>query len=124
MAGSRRGVLPGGHDQFATPEGFERDLDSALGKAGRVGKRTQTRSDGFPFVPSSLPVKIEIDEISRRSLVVPNEIAHQDVENVIVESNGLFEARHGKNKKEGMGIKSIRRRPLIDFEQEKESRSG
>jgi hypothetical protein len=124
MAGSRSGVLPGGHDQFAAPEGFERDLDSGLRKTGRVRKRSQTRDDRFPFVPSSLAVKIEINEISRWSLVVSNEIAHQDVQNVILDGNGLFEASHGKTK-ERMGImKSIRRRPLIDFEQEKESRSG
>jgi hypothetical protein len=27
-------------------------------------------------------------------LIVPDQIAHQDVENVIVDGNGLFEARH------------------------------
>jgi hypothetical protein len=29
-------------------------------------------------------------------LIVPDQITHQDVEHVIVDRNGLFEARHGK----------------------------
>jgi hypothetical protein len=29
-------------------------------------------------------------------LIVPDQIAHQDVENIVVDGNGLFEARHRK----------------------------
>ena len=29
-------------------------------------------------------------------LIVTDQIAHQDVENVVVDGNGLFEARHGE----------------------------
>jgi hypothetical protein len=32
-------------------------------------------------------------------LIVPDQIPHQDVENVVVDTNGLFEARHGESKK-------------------------
>lgn len=31
MAGSRGGVLASGHDQFAAPKDFKRDLDTAFG---------------------------------------------------------------------------------------------
>lgn len=40
MAGSRGGVLASGHDQFAAPEGFKRELDSAFGKTGSIRKRS------------------------------------------------------------------------------------
>jgi hypothetical protein len=32
-------------------------------------------------------------------LIVPDQIAHQDVENVVVDGNGLFEARHGESER-------------------------
>ena len=40
MAGSGCSVVAGGDDQFAAMEVCESDLDSALGKAGRVGKHS------------------------------------------------------------------------------------
>ncbi len=43
---------------------------------------------------------MQIDKIRSRLLIVTNQIAHQDVENVIVDRNGLFEARHFKRMNE------------------------
>ena len=96
MAGRRRGVVASGDDQFAATQRCERDLDCAFGKTGRVGKRAETRDDPSPFGPRSLSVKIQINQISGWLLIVPDQIAHQDVENVVVDGNGLFKARHGK----------------------------
>jgi len=96
MAGRGGGVLTSGDDQFAAVQICQADLDGAFGKAGRVGKRSQTRDDWFPFLPRGLAVKIKINQISGWLLIVPDQITHQDVEHVIVDRNGLFEARHGK----------------------------
>jgi hypothetical protein len=94
MAGSGRGMIARGEDQFAATQGLKRDLYGALGKACRIAKSSYTRGNRSPFLPRGLSVKIQIDQISRWSLIVPDQIAHQDIENVIVNGNGLFEARH------------------------------
>ena len=95
MTRSGGGVVAGSDDQFAAAQVCEGGLDGAFGKAGRVGKRSQTRGDRFPFLPRGLAVKVQINQIGGRLLIVTDQIAHQDVENVIVDGNGLFEARHG-----------------------------
>jgi len=100
MAGDSGGVIADGDDQFAAPQLCDGDLDRALGKACRVGKRSQTRDDRFPLLPHGLSVKIEINQIGGWLLIVPDQIAHQDVENVIIDGNCLFEARHFERMKE------------------------
>ena len=92
MAGSGCGVIAGGDDQFAAPQVCDGDLDCTFGKACRVGKRSQTLDDRFPFLPHGLSVKI--NHIGDRLLIVPDQIAHQDVENVIVDGNCFAEAVH------------------------------
>ncbi len=94
MAGSGRGVVAGGDDQFAVAQGCERTLDGALGKAGRVGKHAQTCRDGLPFLPHGLAVKIQINQISGWLLIVPDQIPHQDVDDVIVNRDCFAKARH------------------------------
>jgi hypothetical protein len=43
---------------------------------------------------------MQINQIRGRLLIVTDQIAHQNVENVVVDGNGLFEARHnGKRMK-------------------------
>lgn len=51
-----------------------------------------------------MPIKIDIDQKSGWLLIVSDQIAHQDVENVIVDGNGLFEARHARRMKEEVRI--------------------
>jgi uncharacterized protein YwbE len=99
MTGGGRGVVALSDDQFAAAKCCERDLDGALGKTGRVGKRSYTRSDRFPSLPHGLAVKIQINQIGRRLSIVPDQIAHEDIENVVVDGNDLFEARHGESEK-------------------------
>jgi hypothetical protein len=106
MAGSGRGMIARGDDQFAAAQGLKGDLDCAFGEAGRVGKRSYTRGNRSPFLTRSLSVKIQIDQIGGWLLIVPDQVAHQDVENVVVDGNGLFEARHfGRVKDEDRRIK-------------------
>src|SRR4026207_292895 len=84
MTRSVGGVVAGSDDQFAAAQGCEGGLDGAFEKAGRAGKRSYARDDRFPFLSRGLAVKIQINQISGWLLVVPDQIAHQDIENVIV----------------------------------------
>ena len=38
---------------------------------------------------------MKINQIRGRLLIVSNEVAHEDIENVIVNGHDFFEARHG-----------------------------
>ena len=95
MARSGGGVIAGRVDKFATTQILERSLNGAFGKAGRVGEGTQACGDWFPFVPCGLTVEIQINKVSRRPLVVPDKIAHQDIEQVIIDWNNFSKSRHG-----------------------------
>ena len=82
-------------------------MHGALGKTGRVGERAQTQGKRLPFVSHSLTIKIQINEVSSRLLIVTNHVAHQDVEHVVVDGDGFFEARHiGRMKEEGGRMKA------------------
>lgn len=106
MARSSRSMVACGGDQFAAAKGCDGDLDCAFGKASRVGKRSQTGGHRLPFLSRGLAVKIKVNQISGWPLVVTDQIAHQDVENVVVDAHGLFEARHEeKMRAEGRGLK-------------------
>jgi hypothetical protein len=78
---------------LATTQVTERNLDCALRETGGVSDRTKTRGDWFPFMPRRPAVEVQINQISRGLLVVSDQVAHEHVENVIVNGNGLFEAR-------------------------------
>jgi hypothetical protein len=58
-------------DQLSPPQMRERSLDRAPGKTGRVGDRAQTGLNRFPFIPRSLSVKMKINQIRGRLLIVP-----------------------------------------------------
>jgi hypothetical protein len=92
-------------DQLATAQQLERSLDSALRQAGLFRERTQTGRDGSPSCARGLAVKMEKNEIRGRLAIVPNDVAHQNVEDVIVHEDGFAETRHAKSKKEELGIK-------------------
>jgi hypothetical protein len=100
MFGNRGSVVRRGDDQFASTQICDGRLHGALGEASRFCQHAQTRGDRFPFMPRGLTVKIQINQIGSRLLIVPNQITHQDVEHVIVDRNGLFEARHFERMKE------------------------
>jgi len=82
----------GRDDQFTATKVFERGLDGALRKPGLVGECSQTRGDKLPFAARSPAVKIQINKISRRLPVVAANIAHENIEDIIVDRDGLFEA--------------------------------
>ncbi len=69
-------------------------LDRAFGKSGFIGQHAQTGTDRSPALASGAPGKIKIDEECRRLLIMSDDIAHQDIEDVIIDRHGLMEARH------------------------------
>ena len=72
----------------------ERGVNGAFGKSCCVGDRAHTGADVTPFVSCSLAVKVQVNHKSGRLLIVPDQIAHEHIENVIVDRNGLSETRH------------------------------
>lgn len=100
MMRGRCDVIGRRRDQLSPTQVGERDLDRALGKAGCVRNGAKTRGDRFPFLPRGLAVEMQIDQISGWLLIVADQIAHQDVENVLVDGNGFAESGHGASRSE------------------------
>ncbi len=94
MTRKRGGVFADGYNQLATAQSLQRSLDSALRETGHFGERAQTRRNRFPFVPCSLRVKTKINQISGRLSIVTSEVAHKNVDDVIVDGDFFPKARH------------------------------
>ena len=88
------GVIAGADNQFAAAQVLQRGLGGALGKAGRFREHAQTRRHRSPFGPGRLAEEMQINEMRARLSIVPDDIAHQNVEDVIVDRNGFAETRH------------------------------
>ena len=95
MLRERGGVRAGGFNQFAAAQRFERELDRAFRKTGFLRDRAQACADGTPSPSLGRVVQPEINEKGRGLAIMADQVAHQDVENVIVNWNGLAKARHG-----------------------------
>ena len=91
------GVIPRRPDQLAATQQFERSLDRTFREARLIGKHSQARRDRAPSGSRSAPVEKQVDEIGRRLAIVPDNVAHQDVEDVIVDRNCFPKPRHDKN---------------------------
>jgi hypothetical protein len=83
----------------------ERNLGCALRQACGISDGSKTCGNGFPMMSHGLAVKVQINKIGSRFLVVPNQVAHQNIEHVIVNRNRLFEARHMERMKEEVKTK-------------------
>ena len=94
MCSNSGGVRSSGDDQFAPAQSFERGLDGTLGEAGGVGQCAQTSRDRFPCISRGLAVQIKINEIGRRLSIVPDDIAHQNVDDVIIDWNCFAKPWH------------------------------
>ena len=77
----------------------ERGVDGAFRESSCIGDRAHTGADAAPFVSRSLTIEVQVNHERSRLLIVPDQIAHQHVENVIVDGNGAFEARHNQRMK-------------------------
>jgi len=80
--------------QLAEMQRSEGALHCTFGQAAFIGQHTQAGIDRSPALASSAPGKIKIDEECRRLLIVSDDIAHQHIQNIIIDRHGLTEARH------------------------------
>ncbi len=69
-------------------------LHRAFGKSGFIGQHAQAGFDRSPALASGAPGKIKVDEECRRLLIVSDDIAHEHIQNVIIDRHSLVEARH------------------------------
>lgn len=100
-----RGVIALALDQLASAQQLERGLDGALRQARFFRERTQAGLDRFPFCPHGPAEEMDVNEIRRRLAIVSDDIAHEDIEDVIVDWNGFTKTRHRESKKEKGRIK-------------------
>ena len=80
--------------QLAEMQRSEGALDCAFGQAGFICQHAKAGFDWSPTSASGAAGKIKIDEECRRLLIVSDDIAHQDIEDVIIDRHNLMEARH------------------------------
>ena len=71
-------------------------MDGAFGESGCVGDCAHTGANVTPFVSCGLTVQVHIDHKRCRLLIVPDQVAHQHIEHVIVDGNRSFETRHNE----------------------------
>jgi hypothetical protein len=78
----------------------ERRMDGAFGQPGCVGDCAHTGADVAPLVSCCLAVKVHVNYKRGGLLIVPDQIAHEHIQDVIVDGNGAFETRHKERMKE------------------------
>jgi hypothetical protein len=76
---------------------YERGVNGTLGESRCLGDCSHTGADRSPFVSRSLTVEVQVNHERRRLLIMPDQISHQDVENVIVNWNDFAKSRHGNS---------------------------
>jgi hypothetical protein len=102
------GVVARRPDQLPAPQELERRLHGAFGEACFFGQHAQTGGDRFPSLPRRPAVKVKVNEIRRRLPIVPNDVAHQDVEDVVIDRDRFAKSRHPKSKKEELRIRKLK----------------
>ena len=81
-------------DQLTTMQSGEGELDGAFREAGFLRDRSETGADWPPTLPLCGAVETEIDEEGGRLAIVPDQIAHENIEDIIIDRDSLVEARH------------------------------
>lgn len=94
VSGHGRDVIARRLHELAKVEFHERALHRALRKSSFIGEHAQTRFDRLPALARGAAVKKQIDEKRGRLLIVSNDIAHENIQDVIVDWHGLLKARH------------------------------
>ena len=92
-------------DQLAATQQIEGGLDGALRQARFFRERAEAGFDRFPFRAHGLAEEMEVDEIRSRLAIVSDDVAHEDIEDVVVHGDGFAETRHRESKKEKGRIK-------------------
>src|SRR5438093_10445980 len=101
VARNRGGVRRCGDDQLAPAQVCKCGLHGTLGEAGCICERAQTGWHGFPFRARGLAVKIKIDEIRRRLAIMPDEVAQEDIDDVVIHWDCFAKSGHVPRMKEG-----------------------
>ena len=96
MARRSGDMIGRGRDKLSVPQMCKRRMHGAFGESGCLGDCADTSVDAAPFVSCGLAVKVHVNHKRGRLLVVPDQIAHQHIQHVIVNGNGPFETRHRK----------------------------
>ena len=81
-------------DQLTELQRCDGGLHRAFGKAGFSGEHAETGFDRLPALADSPAGKIKIEEECRRLLIMSDDIAHEHIQDVIIDGHGLVEARH------------------------------
>ena len=84
----------GGFYQLPVLQFRDRSLHGAFGKAGFIGQHAQAGFDRLPVLAGGAGGKIEVNQEGSRLLIVPDDIAHENVEHVIIDWNRSVKPRH------------------------------
>src|ERR1044071_6286561 len=82
-------------DKLAVTQSVERVLDGTLGQACFFGDHPETHCHWSPPLPRSAPKQKQVKKKSGMRIIVRDEIAHKNVEHVVVHRHSDTAARHG-----------------------------
>ena len=99
MARSGSYVIRCRRNQLSAPQMYERGVDCAFREPRCIGDCAHTSADRSPFVSCSLTVEVQVNHERSGLLIVSDQIAHQHIQDVIVDGNGLSETRHRERMK-------------------------
>ena len=71
----------------------ERCVDGAFGESCCVGDGAHAGANMAPLISGGLAVKVEVNDKRGRLFIVPDQITHQHIQDVIVDRNEAFETR-------------------------------
>jgi hypothetical protein len=81
-------------NQLAPSQPFQGDLHRAFGKAGSFRDHSQAGADWPPSLSLCRAIKMKVNEKSGWLMVVPNQVGHQNIENIIIDRDRPAETRH------------------------------
>ena len=71
-------------------------MDGAFGESRCVSDGAHTGTKVAPFISCGLAVKMQVNHKRGGLLIVPDQITHQHIQQIIVDRNEAFEARISK----------------------------
>jgi len=94
MGRHRRAVVARRRNQLAKAQFCQCALHRAFGEARFIGNHAQACFDRLPALADGASVKKQINEKCSGLLIVPDDVAKKNVQDIVVDWNGLAEARH------------------------------
>ena len=98
MGRNRRGMNARGLHEFTPTQGLQRGMHRAFGKSRRFREQAQTRRHRRPIASCCSAIHVQINQVRRWLAVMADEIAHQDIEHVVIYGDRLTEAWHNRRK--------------------------